>query len=54
MTLKEAEKTPIGVSLSVTYERENEKKTLTGEHVFRLSDLISTENLIRNRPAALH
>lgn len=54
MTLKEAEKTPVGVSLSVTYEQENEKKTLTGERVFRLSDLISTENLIRNRPAALH
>lgn len=54
MTLKEAEKTPVGVSLSVTYEQENEKKTLTNERVFRLSDLISRENFIGNRPAALH
>jgi hypothetical protein len=53
MTLKEAEKTPIEVSLSVTYEQENDKKTLTGERIFRLSDLISKENSIRNRPAAL-
>ena len=54
MTLKEAEKTPVGVSLSVTYEQASKKKTLTGERVFRLSDLISNESLIRNRPAALH
>lgn len=53
MTLKEAEKTPVGVSLSVTYEHEKEKKTLIGERTFRLSDLISKENSIRNRPAAL-
>lgn len=54
MTLKEAEKTPVGVSLSITYEQENEKKTLIGERTFRLSDLITKENFIRNRPAALH
>lgn len=54
MTLKEAEKTPVGVSLSVTYEQESGKKTLTNERTFRLSDLISTEDLIKNRPASLH
>ncbi len=54
MTLKEAEKTPVGVSLSVTYEQENNKKTLVGERTFRLSDLISNENFIKNRPAALN
>lgn len=54
MTLKEAEKTPVGVSLSITYERENGKKTLVGERTFRLSDLISNESFIKSRPAALH
>lgn len=54
MTLKEAEKTPVGVSLSVTYERKNGKKTLVGERTFRLSDLISNESFIKSRPAALN
>ena len=53
MTLKEAEKTPIGVSLSVTYEHQNTKKTLTSERTFKLSDLISKESILKSRPAAL-
>jgi hypothetical protein len=53
MTLTEAEKTPVGVALSVTYELESGKKTLTGERVFKLSDLISKENLLNDRPTAL-
>lgn len=54
MTLKEAEKTSIGVSLTVTYEQQNIKKTLKSERVFKLSDLISKESMLKSRPAALH
>jgi|GEM_PF-6486978 hypothetical protein len=54
MTLKEAEKTPVEMSLSVTYEQDSGKKTLSRERVFRLSDLIITDSVIKNRPAALN
>jgi len=54
MTLREAEKTDIGVTMSVTYEHQNRKKTLKSERVFKLSDLISRENLLKSRPAALN
>lgn len=53
MTLKEAENTSVGVSLTVTYEHQNAKKTLTGERTFKLSDLISKESILKSRPAAL-
>lgn len=54
MTLREAEKTDIGVTLSVTYEHQNRKKTLKSERVFKLSDLISKESILKSRPAALN
>lgn len=54
MTLREAEKTPVDVSLTVDYELGSEKKTLKGEKVFRLSELIKTDNPVKSRPAALN
>lgn len=54
MTLREAEKTPVGMALSITYEQGNERKMLVSERVFKLADLISVVNPLKNRPAALH
>lgn len=54
MTLRQAEKTPVDMSLSITYKVGGEQKTIVNEKVFRLADLISAENPLKYRPAALH
>lgn len=54
MTMKEAEKTPVEVSLTVVYEQHSEKKTLRKDRVFRLSELIRAGERVTDRPAALH
>lgn len=54
MTLQQAEKTPVDMALSITYKVGGEQKTVIGEKVFRLADLISAENPLKNRPSALH